>query len=714
MPSPSNQPTQSILPKTKSWVQVKKNWNDNWQTVPYLFPVNCSSTVSTREAGNAVLLFRTGLILPEGETTADSFAPINLNNWYSRIIIQKQGSAAQVAWVGVIAEQRMDNKRTDYASGDIEITAYELTYLFDRKIINSAWVYREVTPTVGASTSTTIREVKVVPTFNEKKTHGLGIFGNRSAETHEVYPDFPEVYVFDILKGHGRWTALEILRYLLVVFSPEQFKINIVGQYQALENIVEVFNFDGMTLWEAIGKLITRKRGLNYHLQISPNNEVNLVIRSETEFPISVGNVVLPANNNQVSFYVPNTYVYSHLMDTIGFVSSSATQYSSIVVQSAPIKVCCSFVKAFNTLLKDWTDAKQTDYLNATGSTDTDDEEVNDIYRSDAKFNKVFTHFTVPRDWNWVSHGTNNSIKYNACPIPKDNGEVQFEEYTVPSDIEDDVRNFWYGDKQFLRHLPLFKGIDYSDMATEPPLISDTINVDEELVPFFVVIYDGTDGEEHEATESVMMLDKMSHVSTDLRDVNYRPQTDRIGFEISPSPRHYLAGQNAFSGKPPTQTQPELSYNNLSCTGFIETDERQRIKITGAQTANPNVLTITVPSAEYWYIMPETIVGVDGENKTYKFIANKKELRVARNDIDKLRGIAAFAASWYRFNRQSVEIVLKQCGLFVPLGSFLNSVNAVYATGPVGTTITHRRIDFEKGITEIKTGYAELDFDSFL
>jgi hypothetical protein len=116
-------------------------------------------------------------------------------------------------------------------------------------------------------------------------------------------------------------------------------------------------------------------------------------------------------------------------------------------------------------------------------------------------------------------------------------------------------------------------------------------------------------------------------------------------------------------------------------------------------------MVVEVPGAEYWYLAPSTILGVDGGGSFIYSPAAGVELR---NDVDKLLQAMAGAIARYCSTRYKGRVTYRRLEAWGSLcGQILVTIEtgADVTQGFVGAPIIAVDWHFERRTTEIKTGY---------
>ncbi len=618
---------------TNTFVQIKDNWGSNWRTVSYLEAISATITVSPNMP-SAKLLYRYGEIKREDQTIFRQYDPLSITNSYVRIMgIYSDGSVP--LWVGIITDDsfEMQGAIAD-PQGDQTITTYGLEHLLDRVAI------------VGAYTDE--GQIDWSPVFNEPEWFGGKLQGNRST----AFDDDGGSYLFS--RDREKWNNVQIIEYLLASYVG--LPIQITGQYEILEQLYGSYYFEGLTIKQAIDKLVDRRRGIGWFLNTDGGGNISLEIFSVFNYPVTAGSITFPGNNNQQSLDLGDA------IDVLGNTThiSQSTLYDRIIVQGARTKVCFTVSIEDGNLEPDWSDEDETEYKELTGTA-----EENDKARASEKYEAIYQRFCIPKDWDYkVDLGDGEGTK---IPI---------------LDPENSASN-WSYPRPLMRWIPIEK---------QGSLIAEY----EETMVF---IKDG---------EAYYLVDKLPAIKRP--GAHVRTLDSDKGFAIKSKINH-LFGLNHFhfdSGN--TGTEPVYDYKTLMATVAMETDTRNQVVVlVGSETEIERTLVVDVHDAELWQIVPGTVTGVnEGE------LVRATDTVTVRDDTDKLEAIAALAKAWYSDYRAAVSIEVKKVCFLSGIGSIITEIESAWQREPVNTVVTSRHWDFRQGTTTIETGYMDLDVRAML
>lgn len=667
-------------------VEFKSSWNGNWTTVPYLTPLHFERRDGSG-IGQARFLYHWGQVKREDQTQYQTYAPIDLLNGYVRIWTTYAGQE-KLRWLGIIIDEQATHLSlptlTDTSIGDQQFTAFEMTYLLDRIIIDKAFVRY---PSDGLAEPVAVDST---PSFNLADRFGGQLLGNRSAQTYN------NVYYFDLETTtdiSDLWEGEAVLTYLISNISLGEFANNIYrsGEVSYLSTIYRQWNLGGKSMLAAINEIISRDLGFCWCLDFDDSDRFYLKVRGMPKEEISIGIAAIPQNYEQVPLIVPSVHPFNHILGDLTVRISTARNYSEIEVRGAPVQVTATYgLGPDKDLYPAWNTAAETAYKDPGGA----DIEENDQIRSTDRFEGVWTTFTLPKNWRGNARDMNSTFSQDILPTvnPVD-GSVTLGAF---------AGNFWIGEKQFERENPFYVGVDYyAGSGGVPGWTEDSALEYQPLVAFY---RDQTDGDLHQKTDRYIHLDRIKESLPDVtQSVGVRPLDKQPGVDFSVTPRHLLAlsywdGDNS-------DTKPEFKYGDIYVTASMKFDERIKIR---RSTGLPGTrLTIDIPEAEVWVIAPGTMVDVNNDGYPVLYSGDSQ----VRDDRPMMEGILAGALAWYGTVRRAVSIPIYRVDNFVNMLAMVTEVtDYYYFTIPINSVVTAIKTDIVGGTTTIETNWMQEDY----
>lgn len=345
-------------------VEVKRQWSDDWKYEPYLTPQEAKLCIAP-DMPSASFLYHYGQIKREDQGQYADYDPLNISNWYVRIVID-----GQQVFVGMLQDDEFDllGALNNQPSGDQKMTAYGLEHLLDRIAL------------YGAHTESGY--IKHMPAFNLAENYGGIIRGNRSDA------EFEGAYLF--ANSDNRWSNLDIIRYVLKYHTAEMgFTLALSGQFDVLSDVFGVYWFEGLTVRQLLDKLIDRRRGLGWYIW-SDGESVSIHVFTVFDRDVGLGNIKIPGNPQLVDI---DTDAYD--VQSVSIAQSQSQLYDRIIVQGARAQAVCTLSVADGDLVPNWTAPDENDYKNAPGASakQRDNERESDNYET------VYQQFVLAPEW---------------------------------------------------------------------------------------------------------------------------------------------------------------------------------------------------------------------------------------------------------------------------------------------------------------------------
>jgi len=673
-----------ISDKIELRVAVKRTWMTDgsptpWQQVDYLQPVSATERVSPG-IGRAEFRFDYGLIKREDRSAFEAESPSRFTGWY--VQIQRVVDAAdpddrlQPIWTGILVddETSMQGSRSvSVSQGHQVMSAVELTWLLDRVPLVHAVIDNEAEPDPDPV------EIQRFPPFNRRAGRGAGaaVLGNRNAtRVGDGDGGTGGSYLF----GSDRevWSNYDACEYLCRRHAPVGHSVALGGQARALlAGISTVYDASGRTLKQALDHLIPRRRGMGWCLRISGSGVLSVHVFSTLATKVSVSNVTIPANTEQADMKRGSDREVGDIVVR----ARGSIRYDKIRVRGARIRSMFTVSFADETLEELWSATEEEAYEAGTG-TPADAAEDHDAERRTDKYDRVYQAFRIPRDWTWLAKNGEGEGEHNAAPSVSKDGTV-FVEAAAQA-------QYWTDDRPLLRHLVLAK-----DVTSAPDGV-----VAEYRKPLVAV--KTPDDTWHQVDKPYNDED-----GTPVR-MSVRMADAGMAFEVAPAINHVLALNHWAGGAADTLVEPVFDYEDLLATICVETDAHLEVLAEGSGAHSIEALpelVIDVPTAHYWYVVPNTVIDVTAGELV------RHEGGSVRDDADRLRAIAACARAWYGQTRRAATLPLRRIEMGYPAGSMITNLGSDSYSEPVNAVVSTRQWDFEKpgGATVITTDFGELD-----
>jgi hypothetical protein len=499
--------------------------------------------------------------------------------------------------------------------------------------------------------------------FNGKRGGGWeNARGNRSTSVNG-----DGVYAFS--NDAELWTDRQIADYLLAYYGsgwgPTYY---LAGATPALDSSVRRRDLTGLTCRQALNTLIDPRRGLGWTIFLDAADNVVVYVFSNSDRALYFEDSVLSANADQVWLDFDGRHDLNP-----EFTWNQLQSYPEIHVRGGPVRTCASFSVADGTLEAGWSATQETTYKTAGGSGASSAD--NDQVRRREGLRAVYQRLRVPDAWDWqVNNGEGTGTDTTAAPEVNYDGTVTTATAATAQRI----------DKAFDRFVPLLEEVD----STGTPVYRR---------PFAVV--KNSDGDWLEAHGGV-------YLGLEIED-------EELGVYVTASVPHLLARNHFDTGDAGTydsELDPEYDYEDTIITAQVPTDRRleARVAVPGvwaSEVSEP--LVIDVPDAEYWWIAPGTVTGIDS-SLTLTRQATALEVR---NDASRLRHALVLAMAYYGRPRAQASIRIPSASLLLPAGTMLTGAVSGRHWVDVGTVVTKRVWEFRGSSpqTTITTGWRGID-----
>lgn len=667
-------------------------WAGDWTHAPHWQPLTATRTAAPA-MGKASFLVRYGSGKWEDLSEMANGDSLESYTYCYVQIRQVSGGQETILWTGIIPAESFAllGQSGETKTADQKLHAYGLDWLLDIKP-DGGWVE----PTDGADAVW----LDYLPTFNRQYEYGGdAVIGNRLDEKKSVQRDEWHAaissHVFAAAEGE-RWGNYDIATFLLnnyQAWNGAFFEINANdGIETALNSIIGVYDFNQMTIRQALNALICRNRGFSWTYTVDAEGKVNITPFSLLGEEIKIGDITIPANSHKIAVGLWEQETHS----VVSVVQDINQTYDRIVVRGSKIKSCCTLRVKDGEIEKEfekaWTAAEETAYKdaakNSSGYSDLGDDEkaaLNDKVRSSDRFGRVFTTLRIKRDWDWKIDGK------IVNPLLDDEGKL---------DIEQQAK-YWNFGKRLLNGLPFKVGFDYSGAG---PVDKNPSNSEPELRSIVAFV------KKDDKYQNIEALDGVS--------ASVRPLSRELGIEVKLRPNYMAAVEHwdAESDEPGKYTddvgEKGIDYEEIIVTAFIETDQMLQVHRDLNEYENRRTLVIDLPDAELWYVVPDTIIDIDASGELVEYGGAEN---IIRDDTERLLVALNAAIAWYSKPHNKITIESKGIDAGLPVGTMItdSDITGIGATGAVVTSI---ELNWQQEIptTTIQTDFAELDFPAIL
>lgn len=685
----------------KPAVYSRADWSDAWTLHPYLVALNCSQTTG-RSISQALLIHDYGEM-----KTGDDFSTVVplaiLDKWVmiewepqNGIVSGEDASYPYQRWYGIAVDESIQELGNDptTASGRQTIVCYGMEWALTRKQITNSYVLK--------SAGTAAVSVGFGIQFNGGRSlAGLPqeIVGNQA----NVLDSLGKKVFDDRLSNPRTWNAKEIVDYLLHYHNPfsSDLSLSLGGSSKddlAAYTPAEV-HVHGRTLFDILNQVIDYRRGLVWHLEVDDASDtISVMVESvaTADTAISGTSFSITANARQVNLQIADRQIIRQLIRH----RSTQRQFERVIAEGARIGYLFTKRCGESTFEKTWVDQDILDYHSAASGSSgysglnlEDKKNRNDSLRMNSPdFGRVFCEFKLADsevvDYVYNEEGTRTLIS----------GDT------------------WYGGWNLEQSLPLREGWDYS---TIPPTANSAGSYSPLMEPFAFAKLDGKTYTN--LTKPSTAAFSESHNGGIQFSVQVVPCSRGIGVRLSPSvPPHILGGMSANgnttgvdvfdqSTAEPSDFSPQGSWSDVYVTFCMTTPQTIRCAhpspaATVRHNMESELLLRFGDRAHYDYCVTETTFQIEG-NSAKTVPAGT----IIRDDREFLRAMSQAAWLWYSTARKSVELSVGILTSLIRVGQLLTQVNE---TTGINSIVTDVVWDFSAFTTQVRTEFAELDFES--
>ncbi len=647
-------------------VYARFSRDDDYTFLPFITPTQAMETVAP-QVGQASFRFDFGIVQYSELGQFEKFDPYTLSRANVCIKVYDYWGDAFL-WDGIVDLETVRPHGADTVSqGEQVFTAFTLEHALDRGQI------------IGAFCDDGFGDVQYIDRpmrFNRRGQRGLNIVGNR----------FPDANYFGGGPEPETWTNVDILDYIIDFYVPSDITWIGCGQLASLENTIEEYDFEGSTVFEAMNRLIDRRKGVGWRCVSVGGPEIYIYVFSMASEGFAFGGAVLEPNPDQ------SIISFTGIRNVDPVVSfNGLAMYEQIIVKGGPISSTASFSYADGTLEEGWTPESEVDY-NA-GSGDGEDTDKNDAARASEIFEAVFAKHNLVTDWlGYAGDGEGGDV-FNALPGYWPDAEPD----------ADLLGNFFRLDHVFERTIPFEVESNTSDQPEYRKAFA-----------LFLVDPSGTYNPDDIPDPDLRVwayADKLESVGKDLKNLVMTIGDRDLSIIVKGTP-NLLTGLGAFSdADPASNAVPEVEYTTMIATVSLRTDSHLKATFTFPWwTGDGRVKLLEDRDAEAWYVAPGTVIEVvDGE-------LVRHDGGFIRDDSERLADKALLAAAWFGTPRATLAVDMGFIYIGHPCGTMIRGMEGPEGYTEIGTVVTQRTWTFsgEGCKTTIQTGYEELDFGSLI
>lgn len=266
-------------------------------------------------------------------------APTDYLGRYVRIGIDDGASGWDWIWYGTIDRIVTTD---DGSSGQVDYLCTGLAGLLQQTCIDTGYE-------IDYNSSTVI-DPGFCPRFNSRPG------GDRYASTVSV--NGSSVYIHDRTVTGNKWTAKQVLDFLLAAFSSAP-AFALSDPDSCLGYVIPESDFHGATLFDAINQLVNPRRGCTWRLTTTGSGTATITVRSIAASAITVGSYTLPASTATATV-TPSTL----WADDVVIERDASAAYDEIIVEGARpwSAITLRYDNSSGSLVADWTSTQEAQW----------------------------------------------------------------------------------------------------------------------------------------------------------------------------------------------------------------------------------------------------------------------------------------------------------------------------------------------------------------
>lgn len=699
-----------IAYESRPVVYTKTTWAGDWTEQPLLQALNVAVQAAPGHS-SATLSWRYGQTMqPEiGSRNADKYLTAiprgGFLGKYVRIEFLNQ------IWWGVIQDVEDDNHGLvdgKIPKGLETYTAFGLTWFLDNgkpitqtqvKYFGGTHTIDRAIPFNGGTDGSRVRRKNSVAWKNYDSTEKC--FCDRG-----------------VTAAPAAWTAAAAIGYILDNFFPRNAAGDELVPFVLADDADSFLNYelplvdyDGLTPWQLITRLIDHKRGLLLLTKVV-DDEVQLVVRSQNQTAITLpSGGTIPANPDLMTYNFDNA------------VNIKSAKVTSTLLRKYDQVICLGeragsvfTVKPGVNFEADWTDAQKTTYnagasgLSGYSALSTEDKAAaNTDRRAADDLERVFSWWRAKLSWD------------GRAAVEPSGGDPPF---AFPEIDEDGTVTLTTGAKvqrgglRVQDFVPLRAGVDYTSAAITPDT-DGSDDADADYLPPILLLKapairsGGSDagwvhGERLNASSDANSNKRPYKFSVDLE---VREDSFGLVFKTQGAPQHFLCRDlfTAVDSSDSVPTTESLTSTDWLATIYVQQDQYCRAQypkkadLPSLDLIRPLVLRFE--NAFLDYVIPGTILAVKaGELK------RTTEGGYVRDDRKRLEDMARLAYAWHGQTRRILSLQLRGLTTGFEVGHLITTIGKGSNLREINTAITSVQYDLAGGSMSVQTQFAEMDF----
>lgn len=562
------------------------------------------------------------------------------------------------------------------------------------------------------------------------------------------------------------WTLARVVEYLVHFHSPRnadgdkliEFRVRHNECFEGLiEHEVVLGDYENLTVFRVLNQLLDRRRGLGWYIEPVEEEvdgsegatktvfEVVLFAFVGEDVELPIGGKLRPNPERVFDLNLTGDHLSQVQVHTDGHL-----EYDQVIARGArrgSIVNICNHSDAGDARIpfeEDWStaddDALAEDWAKGMekipGYKDLQIERqraVRDRYRKMRKFERLWSHFRIARDWDGRNAG----------------GRPVFPQLGDDGEATDEPEKFWLPGLRLGRTLPLLADVDYSgkrianmEEDAENSILADIKalppGAHPEYMPLLCYAFMDNGGGEL-AWRPVDMLGAVDGIAGGWPyTVSCTPQETGPGFILKVRggirlTQRMLSGLGAADKDDGVAQEFTIDAKaRMLVVAYVEQDQylehripldRDVVNHAGEQPDVIRRMVISMPDCHLDWVPGYTVVGhhlwKEDEDATelinYKLSSTSQEAFV-RDDRKRLETAAKLASLWYLVTRKPITITWRRLRKLLHLGDYIATLkqtarddNPGVFEMTVNTPVTAVRYDLTNGTTTVQTAFGELD-----
>lgn len=702
-PSPNDDALHlGIVPQYDALVYTRRRWDDEWEILPNLYPLEVTWSVAPTlpvatleldygrirqsyrhldDAGNEVHGFgdvfktaATGLVGSYIKIECHTLISENLPIELTRV------------WHGIIEEahdeQGAVDQQTGLTTGHVTLVAYGLEKLLaDHQVLGA--------------TCQGLAKVDVPLDFN--RAGPRGVEGNRSPDP------FLGSYLFATAPSTAKtWSSRNIVEYLLAHQSPQDeagagklvWGVDVVDARYIPDEDTPLLKCESASVYSLLSQVIDRRRGIFWWVEVDDDILV-IRVNSINENDIIGNKITIPGNSRQIDLQYDTDPLTNVAVNT-----SDLPRYHQVLCRGPRIRCVGTFSDQDGTLEPAWSTADETAY-EAGGTPHPANTPVkrkqirNDGVRRAPKLAKVYRVFRVPEDWDGqVGDGLGGDL----APLFVDQFGATLDHC--------------YMALAFEQSMPIIEGVDYEGTRIRAGVVAlDTINEREMRPLCFLRRPSKTDEPyKYQLAEGTATEVERSNARENERiqcHLGVPQETLTLQLDVQGQPQHAIAYSD-FTPLAEDRAVGRFDWREAVFTASIESQTHTEARWPNPAHASDAVRVKLIHAGDQYYqhyVAPSTVIGIDEDG--YLVTSDGgwiPTLGDPLNPLPYLEDLAQIAGVWYTEHHYvlRLESYRLKADSDVPLGGLIVQAGG----GPVDPG---HRMRVGAPITQIKFVYPRGD-----